>query len=226
VQTRSAKVTITLVCLVFGALLMIQFRTQGKIAKAQLAESASDQTTIISNLYDANTELRREVAKLAVQQQDYQRSLEQSDLSDMSSELNKLRVFTGLAEVSGQGIELKVSADLRPEYVQDLINELRNAGAEAIAVNSQRVVARSAVTTDRGKVVVDGVILDAPYVFQAIGGSDTLDRALGRKGGMVSYLQNTYPDADITLTKRTQLLLPAYTGKLDLKNSQPTNAQP
>lgn len=218
---RSAQLTITLVCLIFGALLMIQFRTQGKIAKAQLAESASDQAAIISNLYDANLELRREVAKLAVQQQEYERSLEQSDLTDMATELNKLRVLTGLSEVSGPGVELRVSTQIRPEYVQDLVNEFRNAGAEAIAISGQRVAANSALTSYEGKVVIDGTILEAPFVFEAIGSPETLDRALGRKGGMVSYLKNTYPEAEILLAKRASLTLPMYAGPVKMQHAQP-----
>lgn len=220
-RSRSAQITLTVVCLVFGALLMIQFRTQGKIAKAQLAESAADQAAIISNLYDANVALRQEVVKLTAQEAEYQRSLKQSDLTDLVSDLNRLRVFTGLSEVSGPGIELQVSTRIRPEYVQDLINELRNAGAEAIAVGGQRIATNSAVGTYQGKVVIDGTLVEPPFIFQAIGHPDVLDRALGRKGGLVSYLRNTYPDAEITLTKKSSLTLPMYRGTLRLGNAQP-----
>ncbi len=220
-RTRSAQLSLTLVCLIFGALLMIQFRTQGKIAKAQLAESAADQTTIISNLYDSNVALRQEVAKLAAQQQEYQRSLEQGDLTDMVSDLNKLRVFTGLSEVSGPGVELRIAGEVQPENVEDLINEFRNAGAEALAVNGERIVVNSAVTTYQGRVVINGTLVESPFVFQAIGQPDTLDRALGRKGGMVSYLRNTYPNAEITLAKQLSLTLPMYKGTPKLQNAQP-----
>jgi len=225
VRTRSAQISLTLAFLVFGALLMIQFRTQGKIAKAQLAESAADQTAIISNLYDANLELRNEVEKLSAQQQEYQRSLDQGDLTDMAADVNRLRVSTGLSEVTGPGIELLVVAEIRPPQLQDLINdlinELRNAGAEAIAVNGERIVVNSAVTTYKGKAVINGTLVDSPLVFRAIGHPDTLDRALGRKGGMVSYLRNTYPDAEITLTKQSSLTLPMYRGTPKLQNAVP-----
>jgi uncharacterized protein YlxW (UPF0749 family) len=200
---------------------MIQFRTQGKIEKAQLAESATDQTAIISNLYEANVELRREVGKLAAQQEEYRQSVDESGLTDMVSELNTLRVFTGLSEVSGPGVELTVDAEVRPEYVQDLINEFRNAGSEALALNEQRIVAASAVTAYQGKVVVNQTIVERPLVFRAVGNPDTLDRALGRKGGMLSFLRNTYPNAQIDLAKQSTLTLPLYRGNTKLKVAQP-----
>jgi uncharacterized protein YlxW (UPF0749 family) len=200
---------------------MIQFRTQGKIAKAQLAESATDQTTIISNLADANLELRQEVEKLAAQQQEYQRSRDQGGLTDMVADVNRLRVFTGQSEVTGPGVELRIAANLQPENVEDLINELRNAGAEAIAISGERIAVNSAVTSYQGKVVINGTLVQSPFVFQAIGQPDTLDRALGRKGGMVSYLRTAYPSGEVTLVKQSSMTLPMYRGTLRLQNAQP-----
>jgi uncharacterized protein YlxW (UPF0749 family) len=220
-RTRSAQLSLTLVCLIFGALLMIQFRTQGRIAKAQLADSSADQATIIASLYDANVELRREAEKLLAQRDDFQRSLDQSDLDHMVSELNKLRVFNCQSEVTGPGLELRIATEIRPEYAQDLINELRNAGAEALAVNGLRITVNSAVTAYQGQVVINGTLVEAPVVVQAIGSPDTLDRALDRKGGMISYLRNTYPGVEITLTKQAAVTLPVYEGTLKLQYAQP-----
>jgi uncharacterized protein YlxW (UPF0749 family) len=208
VRSRSAQVSLTIVCFIVGALLMIQFRTQGHISKVLVNDTGADQTAIISNLYDSNLDLRREVEKLHAQQAEYASSFTQSDLADMVGELNKLRVFNGTGQVSGQGVELSVGAQIRAEDVQDLTNELRNAGAEAIAVNDQRMVASSAISTYKGQVVIDRVIVDPPYVFRAIGPASTLEGALQRKGGMLSYLRNTYPEAEITLTRQPKLTLP------------------
>ena len=219
-RSRTAQFTLALVCLVFGALLMIQFRTQGKIVQAQIADSAADQRTIISSLYEANVELRREADKLALQQAEYQRSIDDSGLTNMVGDLNTIRVFTGLSEVSGPGVELTVPPEMRPEYVQDLINEFRNAGAEAIALNEQRVVAATAVSSYQGKLVVNQTIVEPPFVFRAIGHPDTLDRALQRKGGMLSFLRNTYPNASIELTKQPSLTLPLYKGNTQLRVAQ------
>jgi uncharacterized protein YlxW (UPF0749 family) len=214
--TRSAKLTLTLVLLILGALVTIQFRTQGKLAAAKVAESASDQATIIANLANGNDELRRESQSLADQEAEYQRALAENDLTGVLADLGRLRVITGETEVSGPGIELRVSKPIRPEEVQDVVNEFRNAGAEAVAVDGIRVVARSAISVSGDRTTLDGTTLDLPIVFVAIGDSDALDRALGRVGGMVSYLRTTYPSAEVTLTKRSQVTLPPTAKKWDL----------
>lgn len=207
---RPSQLSLTIVAIVLGILLVMQLRTQGKIAKSVAAQSATDQATIISNLYESNLNLRKEVDKLRSELYDYDGSLGQSDLTAMIRELNKLRIANGLSEVSGPGVQLTVSANLKQEDLQDLINELRNAGAEAIAVNGKRVVVRTAVSAADSTLYIDGEPIGPPYVLLAIGHQDTLERALVRKGGLVTYLQNTYTDATIAVLKREKITLPVY----------------
>ncbi len=207
---RSSQINLTVVAIVLGILLVMQLRTQGRIAKSVAAQSATDQATMISNLYESNLNLRKEVDKLRSDMNDYDESRGQSDLTAMISELNKLRIVNGLSEVSGPGVQLTISANLRQEDLQDLINELRNAGAEAITVNGQRVVAQSGVSEANSTIYINGEPIASPYVLLAVGQSDTLERALVRKGGLVMYLQNTYQGSTITVTKRTAMTLPVY----------------
>ena len=61
---------------------------------------------------------------------------------------------------------------------------------------------RTAVATDRGAIALNGQRLATPYVFSAVGAPDTLERALTRKGGLISYLQNTYPEGKIDVVKQ------------------------
>ena len=207
-RVRSAQIVLTIVCLAFGILLMVQFRTQGKIAKTALAESSTDQAQIISNLYDANVALRKEVDTLQDQVRASDEATGQARLTELMSDLQKFRVVNGADPAVGPGVELSIAADIRREDVQDLINELRNAGAEALALNGQRITARSAVTTDANAIVVDDRRLIPPYVFSAVGASDTLERALTRKGGLVSYLQTAYPEGKIDVSRVARLTLP------------------
>jgi uncharacterized protein YlxW (UPF0749 family) len=220
VRTRSAQLTLTVVFVILGALATIQFRTQDRLASARIAESASDQTTIIANLANANDELRRESQSLAEQEAEYKVALAKNDVTGALADLNHLRVITGETEVSGSGIELRVGYRIRSEEVQDVVNEFRNAGAEALAVNGIRVVARSAVTASGEQTLLDGAPLDLPIVFIGIGDSDMLDRALGRVGGMVSYLRTTYPSAEITLTKLSKVALPPTTKQWELRAAE------
>lgn len=210
-RVRSAQISLTIVALVLGLLLVMQLRTQGRIAKSMAAQSATDQSTIISNLYDANTALRAEVQKLRDELDKYDGSIGQNDLTTMEQELDKLSIANGITEVVGPGVKLTTNADLRPEDLEDLINEMRNAGAEAIGLNGMRVTVRTAVTRENGTVMVGGSPAAPPYELLSIGNPDTLERALLRKGGLVTYLQNTYTGATVSVTKQDNLVIPADT---------------
>jgi uncharacterized protein YlxW (UPF0749 family) len=191
-------------------MLVTQFRTQSKVTKALKEDSAQDQATIISNLYDSNSELRKEVARLEDQMDQLKQARSSSDLDGMAEELNRLRILNGQSEVTGPGIQISIVAPLRAEDVMDLVNELRNAGAEAIAVNNQRIVSDSSFSNSGENVVIDGVEIKQPYVFTAIGSSDTLKTAIDRKGGLLTIITNSHPTAITTIDKREKLTLPIY----------------
>jgi uncharacterized protein YlxW (UPF0749 family) len=188
---------------------MIQFRTQGKIAKNLITESSADQAQIISNLYDANVALRKEVDDLDRQLRNHAEISDQARAGELAADLQKFRIVNGAVPVLGPGIELTIAADVRSEDIIDLINELRNAGAETLALNGVRVTFRSAVRSQHGTIVLDNQELMAPYVFTAIGAPEILERALTRKGGLVSYLQTTYPEGRIDVAKSSRLSLPS-----------------
>jgi len=219
--SRAGQLWLTAVCLLFGVLLMIQFRTQGKIAKSLQTESSADQAQIIGNLYDANVALRNEVASLARQLEQQRDEAAPGRVSELTADLEKLRVVNGTAPTTGPGVELTIAADVRIEDVQDLVNELRNAGAEAVALNGGRITARSALRSDRGQVVLNDRRVVAPYVFDVIGSPEILERAITRKGGLLSYLQNTYPDGQIDIRKAERLDLPAAETIAGFRLAQP-----
>jgi uncharacterized protein YlxW (UPF0749 family) len=221
VRSRAGQILLTAVCLLFGVLLMVQFRTQTKIAKNVQTESSADQAQIVSNLYDANLALRNEVATLQRQLEQQRDASESARPSEILADLEKLRIINGTAPATGPGVELKIAADVRVEDVQDLINELRNAGAEAVALNGDRITARSAIRSDRGAVVLNGRRVVTPYVFEVVGSPDILERALTRKGGLVSYLQNTYPEGQIDVRRAERLQLPAAETIASFELAQP-----
>jgi uncharacterized protein YlxW (UPF0749 family) len=220
VKIQKGQISLTLVCLLFGIALMIQLRTQDRLRQVAPGESSTDLAVIAADLYDNNTTLRQEVDKLLNQQITYERSQGTNKKAEIQQEVQRLEAFNGVVPVTGPGIELTVDAALRPVDVEDLLNEMRNAGAEAIAISGQRVVFNTAIAGTPGHVTVNGVEVASPVVFDAIGAPDVLDRALDRKGGMLSYLRTAYPKAQVILAEHDTLLLPAYTSSLPLN---PTN---
>jgi uncharacterized protein YlxW (UPF0749 family) len=172
-------------------MLVMQFRSQ-KAARGEVPQSATDQATYISQLYDSTSELRGQVDALRSELDQYRQNSSggKSNLESLTRDLENLRMANGEVEVTGPGATLLVDGDVTLFELQDLVNELRNASAEAIAVNGVRVVTRSAIVVDQdGRITVDRQPLSRPYRLEAIGDPDTLVPALERKGGLIALLR-------------------------------------
>jgi uncharacterized protein YlxW (UPF0749 family) len=192
-------------CLLLGVALVMQFRAQRQ-AHQGVPVSASDQATYISQLYENNTELRQQVDQLSRELADYEQDTTggKSNLDTLVRDLQNLRVANGEVEVAGPGVTVLVEGSLTVFELQDLVNELRNASAEAVAVNGVRIVARSAIVADEeGRITVDRQPLARPYRLEAIGNPDTLLPALERKGGLIALLEASNSELKIKVNKHT-----------------------
>lgn len=209
-QMRLAPVALTVVCFAIGVLLAAQYQTQNRSLRSASAPSSADQAAIIGNLYENNLALRREVTSLQAKLDEYERSMRSGDVEDAVQAVNRLRLVNGLSEVTGPGVVVTVNGAVRPQELLDLVNELRNAGAEALALNEERIVARSAFSGDTRQVLVNRRPMQPPYIVRAIGHPDTLERALLRKGGFVAYLESTYDGLRVYVTKQAKITVPLY----------------
>lgn len=216
-NSHKIPVALTLVAFLLGLLLVIQLRTQSRIGTAAFSASISDQALIISNLVEANAALRQEAASLEGELERYKQATGRSNLETMIEEINRLRIINGMAEVTGPGIEVRIDGEVTSLDLQDLINEARNAGAEAISLNGYRVVVRSVLMSKDGRIYLEGKRISPPYVLQAIGHSETMERAFTRKGGLLALLQFAYPGINITVIRRDSLTLPLYQGKYEFR---------
>jgi uncharacterized protein YlxW (UPF0749 family) len=204
-NNRRAQLIVGLMCLLLGVALVMQFRTQRE-AHQSVPVSASDQATYISQLYENNTQLRQQVDQLSRELADYEQDTTggKSNLDTLVRDLQNLRVANGEVEVVGPGVTVLVEGSLTVFELQDLVNELRNASAEAVAVNGVRVVARSAILADEeGRITVDRQPLARPFRLEAIGNPDTLLPALERKGGLIALLEASNSELKIKVNKHS-----------------------
>ncbi len=221
-KSRSAQLSLTIICFILGLLLVAQFRIQRMTDSSLLSGSSADQLVIISNLVENNTHLREEMETLEEQLNEYQRATGGAVLETLVEELNKVRIINGLVEVSGAGIEVSLDGPIGVLDVQDLINELRNAGAEALTINEERLTLYSAIAgaEDRG-MTINGVKLSRPYVLQAIGQPGTMETAVLRSGGLIDTLERSYDGLAASVIKRERMTLPVYRGDIEFVYASP-----
>lgn len=150
-----------------------------------------------------------------------------TELENAEIEIKKSNKIIGLSEVKGPGVivtlnDSKVNTNntLLPTSllvvhnidILSVINELKNAGAEAISINNQRIVPTTSILCDGNVITINKVKVGAPFEIKAIGLPENLS-ALERPGGYIELLRND--SIEVSLEKSKELTIPKYTGKLE-----------
>ena len=99
----------------------------------------------------------------------------------------------------------------------DVVSELKNAGAEAISVNDQRVVATTAINCEGNVININGEKISSPFVIKAIGSSVYMYSALMRTGGAIEYIKQGVP---VTVKQSNNITIKKYTGVINPKYMQ------
>jgi uncharacterized protein YlxW (UPF0749 family) len=118
-------------------------------------------------------------------------------------------------------VTISISGPIDGSGVEELINELRNAGAEAIGAGAVRIVNGVVVSGAPGSAAIGGARLGPVFELSAIGAPDKLTGSLTRSGGVIAQLAATEPDVTVTVTPVDRIELPATTRTLVPAHGQP-----
>jgi uncharacterized protein YlxW (UPF0749 family) len=185
---------VLLVTALVGFLLVSQLRGTERLQQRLEDESEADLTRILASLTTEADDLQDEIASLRLQLLTLQTSSARDETAAQAAEqqLRSLEVLAGSVAVTGPGVTVVVEdprRSVRYDSLIDIVQELRDAGAEAIQVGSARVVASTAfLDAPGGGVTVDGRRVRAPYTVLAIGDSQTMATALEIPGGVIASL--------------------------------------
>ncbi len=205
---RVAQVSLFGVAIIIGLLLVGQLRSQARpIELSNL--SAQELAELIETLNASNVELNDGLDELRAQIRDYESAAVQgqSDITISQEVLLGISALGGLAGVEGQGIRITAEGSFDPIAVNDLIHELRNAGAEAIAVDEIRITSRSVAVLGTSAIEIDGVPIGPSFEISAIGSPDGLQAAIERPGGILSLYEQSI-DARFSVSQVDRLVLP------------------
>jgi uncharacterized protein YlxW (UPF0749 family) len=234
---------ITLLATALGALLALSLKTQDRIRGEQLpgmritqvaAAYADQRDTILSQ--------KKQISDLQTNLAKYQKTAasESGTTRLLSNDLQKANILAGLVAVTGPGVVVTLRDSKNPPpkpadmaqdiYVEEfakyyiihdadiqmVINELRASGAEAIAVNDQRVVSTTAVRCVGPVVMVNNTQTQgSPVRIAAIGDPETLSSALTMHNGVRDTFVND--PSMFSMDKASSLTLPAYAGASPLR---------
>lgn len=149
---------------------------------------------------------------------------------EKKNKLNENKKKLGHTKIAGKGIviKLKDGSDNKNTMKQDIsqlivhdsdiisiVNILRNAGAEAISVNDQRIVTTTPISCIGTVIKINEEKVGSPYIISAIGNQEYLESALTMPGGIIELLEQY--GIDISVEKVNNIEIPAYisSGKME-----------
>ena len=218
----NSRLAVAVVAGILGILAIGQLRGQAGVPGLS-GLSSTELTQLIANLSAGNDRLRAELGDLGRQEQKLTEARDrgQTTVGDLTSDLARIRAWAGLTPVTGQGISILITGPIGGDGVEDILNELRNAGAEAIAVAGVRVVTGTVVAGAPGALSVENDAIGDTFEIRAIGSQQILTGTLTRTGGVIAQVGTTYAGARITVTPLDSMTLPATERDLTLTDATP-----
>jgi len=236
---------VTALSLVLGGFLGLALQSQRSIREAQLPGNRfSTLVPYYEALKNSNRNLQIEVNGLREKTAGYEAKMAAG--SDMATTLQKkledLQMVSGLTPVHGPGLVITMrdttqqiaiakGDDLQAGLIHDqdlaaMLNELKAAGAEALAISGadrsapQRVIVNSAARCAGASIRVNDALLSGPFTIWAIGNAANLESALRMPGGLVEKLM-LEPLGMITIARRSDIKIPAYSGSIKYDYAKP-----
>lgn len=148
-------------------------------------------------------------------------------LEKLEKEIKQANTLLGYTDATGSGVTIIVEDGistpntLNPSDllvhdldILNLVNELKNAGAEAIEVNGKRVVSTTSIMCDGNVITINGEKIGAPFVINAIGLPEQM-ATLNRPGGYIMEYLDRYVRTDFK--KVETITIPKYTGIINFE---------
>ena len=183
-------VTIGIMCFILTMVIFVQVKTisQTDISELEIMRESELQTEITAlkaKYEETTTKLKETNKKILEYEETIIEGKEASAL--LEKELKETEDLIGKNDVTGEGIIIKMSNTstnkINAGDLLELMNLLKNAGAEAISINEQRLVYDSYIADINGTnfITVKGEKITAPYTIKAIGNTTYLESAVAQK---------------------------------------------
>jgi uncharacterized protein YlxW (UPF0749 family) len=182
---------------------------------------------LLKSIDAANERLGTQIDDLTRTRDDLLSSSRRSeDAEEQARERSEqLGILAGSAGATGPGVAVTIDDPdeaVSANQLLDAVQELRDSGAEAIAINgTARVVAQTYFLDDEGGIVVGGREVSRPFVIEAIGDPATMSEAVRFRGGLIDRVSNVGGKA--TVAERDKLTITALADVKGPEYARPTS---
>jgi len=226
-KNNEATIFVFIASIIIGLLIAMNIGFQGKnnfLDVKQYDEAYNERTKLYSELsslkeqyYNANEKLSK-----------YNRGDEKANevAKEIKQEISDNNVLLGKSDVEGPGVKITLDDDDNPnrqdsgQFIHDsdivqVINDLRNAGAEAISVNGQRIVYNNYGLCYGSNIDLNGIKIVTPFYINAVGNQDVLYNYLTLEQTHITELKDRDVQVNVVKEKKIQIL--SYNGEFIYK---------
>jgi uncharacterized protein YlxW (UPF0749 family) len=209
-RATKANVFAALLAILLGFAVATQVRQTQSLGLESLSQT--DLITILDNATLLSSRLDQNARQLQVTHDQLVNgsTSDAAVLKAAQERLDALGILAGTARAHGPGIRMTIvdpGAKVTPPLLLDAIEELRDAGAEAIQVDTVRVVASTHFDQAASGVEIDGIAVPQPYTILAIGDPPTMSSAMEIPGGLSENVRQL--GASVTVTQAKELTVGA-----------------
>jgi uncharacterized protein YlxW (UPF0749 family) len=231
------QVTLGVALLALGFLIAAQAASEGP----RVRYTTQERTPLVETVNELQAQqdtLKQRILDLRSQIQSVEGQGEGSavQVKQLNDELQQARISAGLIPLTGTGIVIQLEDSKEPvpqdgsesDYlvgsrdIRAVVEELWGAGAEAIAVNGERITPTSAIIDVGTSLLINSAYLTPPYQVTALGPPDLYDR-LSARAGFVEFVRDRSKGYGIgvSLAEPTAVDMPAFVGTVTLRYSRP-----
>ncbi|UKJ64758.1 DUF881 domain-containing protein [Cellulosimicrobium cellulans] len=207
-RASRSQIVVGVLCALLGFALVVQVSQTQEDQLSSLRQS--DLVRLLDDVTQRSGELEDQVSSLESTRDELQSGSgrERAALELAEQQAETLGILSGRLPAEGPGVEIEAveGTDALDAFALfNVLEELRNAGAEAMEVNGVRLVASSYFEDSAEGVVVDGRTITSPYRWNVIGDPSTLETALEIPGGAMASLRADGARTTITQQDRVEV---------------------
>lgn len=229
--------TLLIIAVMFGLGMLLssaQYRADGETPAAQDMQARGIYSTAVNRLEEEQKLLKVNVAGLQKEVQSYRQlaGMRKDAVGDLADELRLQMIVAGMLPLKGPGVRIilddsmKLAAPgedpnryiIHDYQLRDAVNILWQAGAESIAINTERLVTNTSIYSSGGTIMVNTTRLSPPFVVLALGDPDAMMDLMSQPSSLRTLkAQAKAYGLAISSSKMKEIQVPAFSGSFDAK---------
>lgn len=233
-------IAIGIMAIVIGLVLSIQILTTSGSDQGGLVPLAKlkDYEQSLKEVREEKEQILEEFLLLQERLTGIENEMAADDLiiSGLLSDIEKYKMAAGVIDVYGPGIMVTIKDPVaideyfaqtsvityNYELLLSLVNKMKEAGAEAISINENRIVHTTEISLAANNININGNATAPPYHVKAIGNPSTMENALTIRGGIIDTMKTKY-NLTVDIEAMEEIIIPRYSGVMSFRYAEPVS---